>query len=126
MEIFDRRPYNSDPYLVIPKKVYQVNVGYENPSLKCFVYAKDNLFGDPMPLELAGLWIFFRIFDEQNILIAGGEAYVSDLVTSEIEYQWDILDIQKAGVYYGEFIFKDIDEKKFILPSREKILIVAS
>jgi len=124
--MFDPRPYDSDPYLVLTKKVYQINAGYQNPSLKCFVYAKSNLFGDSMPLELAGLLIYFRIYNNQNSLIAGGEAWVSNLATSEIEYQWSLLDIKEPGTYYGEFIFKDIDGKKFVLPNKERILIIAS
>ena len=125
-EVFQKRPYDQDPYLIIPKRPYQINVGYQNPSLKCFVYGKGELFGDPMPFELAGLWIYFRLFNSQNVLVAAGEAYVIDMCSSEIEYQWNLLDVKDPGTYYGQFIFKDIDGSKFVLPNKEKLLIVAS
>ena len=126
MEVFQNRPYDIDPYLILPKRPYQINAGYQNPSLKCFVYGKGELFGDPMPYNLAGFLIFFRLYDSQNVLISAGEAFVSDITTSEIEYQWDLLDVKVPGTYYGQFIFRDIDDSKFVLPNKEKLLIIAS
>ena len=125
-EVFDRRPYNDYPYLVIPVDVYRVSFGMENISIRAFVYERDDLFGDPLPLNLAGLDIFFYIYDEGGLLVNVGKAYVSDLDTSEVEYIIQNLDIKEVGKYYGQFMFIDLDGSKLIMPDskqKQKILI---
>ena len=125
-EIFDRRPYDDFCYLILTKEVNRVVLGLDNASIRAFVYEKDDLFGDPMPLNLAGLDIEFNIYNSDNILVSTGDAVVSDLDTSEIEYQIQNLDIREIGKYFGQFVFIDLDGRTFSLPSpkqKQRILI---
>ena len=125
-EVFDRRPYDDYPYLVVPVNVYRVGFGMENISIRAFVYQRSDLFGDPMPLNLAGLDILFYLYNEGGLLVNVGKARIADLNTSEIEYVFQSLDIKEVGKYFGQFIFIDIDGGKFIMPDtkqKQRILI---
>ena len=124
-EVFDIRPYNNDPYLVFPNaKPFKIKIGNLSPSLRVLVSQRGNLFGDAMPLELAGVDIIFRLYNSNGILVSSGTALVSDTDTAEIEYSWGQFDLKETGVFSGEFIFKDIDDSTFVLPSRDRIQII--
>lgn len=125
MEQFDTRPYNDSPYLIFPGALpFKIKLGHLSPSLRVFVYQKFNLFGDASPLEIAGLDIIFKLYNTSGLLIASGPARISNTETSEVEYVWSEFDIKEVGTYYAEFIFKDIDDQSFVLPSRDRIQIV--
>ena len=128
METFDRRPYQDSPYLVFPNgKPFRMRIGYPLQTLSAFVYQKADLFGDPLPLDLAGLTITVKIFNKEGQLIAGGPVVVTDIDLSQIEYTWSKFDIRNPGVYYAEFIFTDIDDTAFILPEKgTRLEIVAA
>jgi hypothetical protein len=117
------RPYNDYPYLILLNFPYRFKLG-TNFSLRAFVYQKTNLFGDPLPLELAGLSIRLNIFNSDNILINSLPVIISDINRSEIECLINKNSILNSGIYYAEFIFKDIDDTTFILPIRDKIQLV--
>lgn len=124
-EIFRTRPYDDSPYLIFPgAKPFRIKLGMSSPTLKAFIYQKSNLFGDALPLELAGLDITFQLFNGGGLLVSSGTTLVSDLDKAEIEYTFDQFDLKGIGVFYGSFIFKDIDGTTFTLPSRERIQIV--
>ena len=125
MEIFEIRPYNNDPYLVFPNaKPFKIKIGNLSPSLRVLVHQRGNLFGDALPLELAGLDITFRLYNSNGILVASGTVLVSNTDTAEIEYSWGQFDLKETGVFSGEFIFRDIDDSTFVLPSRDRIQII--
>jgi hypothetical protein len=123
-EIFETRPYNDLPYLVVTNKILRVKLGDTLPSLRAFVYQKGNLFGDPLPLELAGLTIVLNLYDNRNQLVSAGLATVSDTDRAEIEYIWKKNDFRQTGVYYAEFTFKDIDDTTFTLQLNDRIQII--
>ena len=122
VDIFDPRPYSSQLYLVLPEETYRMSLEWDKDfSIKAFVYKKDELFGDPVPVNLAGVKITFNLYNADNVLVCVGEGIVSDLNTSEIEYVIKELDIQESGRYYGHFIITDISGRSIILPNpREK------
>lgn len=126
MEFGDQRPYDDYPYLVLPKETYRVSLNNDiGSSIRAYVYRRDDLFGDPVPLNLAGIILSFNIFNADNILICVGEARVSDMDTSEIEYVIGDLDFRDYGRYYGYFILTDVDGKSLMLPNpRQKQRIV--
>jgi len=126
VDIFDHRPYDDYPYLVLPKETYRMDLNFDSESsIRAYVYRKDDLFGDPVPLNLAGITISFNIFSADNILICVGEGRISDLDTSEIEYVIGENDIRDFGRYYGYFILTDINGKSLMLPNpRQKQRIV--
>lgn len=125
MEQFETRPYNDNPYLIFPGAIpFKIKLGYLAPSLRVFVYQKSNLFGDATPLELAGLDIVLKIYNTNGLLVATGPVLVSNTETAEIEYTWSEFDIKEVGIYYAEFIFKDINDQSFVLPSKERIQII--
>lgn len=117
-EVFDIRPYKELPYLVFPngEPTFKIRVGQLMPSVTAFVYQRDNLFGDALPLELAGLFIKFNLYNNDSKLIAQGDAFVIDSDRALIEYAWNQFDIREPGTYYGEFVFTDLDDKVFTLP----------
>lgn len=119
-EIFERRPYDDYPYLVLNRKNYKVKLGNTLPTIRAFVYQKDNLFGDATPYNLAGIDIRFRLYNSSRKVVASGIASVSDLTISEIEYKLKKMDIVESGEYYGEFIFKDINNETFVLPTPDE------
>jgi len=123
-ETFRRRPYSDYPFLIITNHPYRIKLGNLRQTLRVFVHQKDNLFGDSNPLDLAGLTITFNLYNSDNVLVASGPAYVSDVNESEIEYTWSNFDLKETGVFNGEFLFKDIDDTTFILPERDRIQIV--
>lgn len=124
-EIFEIRPYDDDPYLKFPgAHPFKIKLGHLIPTLRAFVYQKGNLFGDALPLEIAGLFITFRLYNNNGILIASGPAIVSDTDRAQIEYFWQQFDVKETGIYYGEFVFKDIDDSTFVLPSKDRIQII--
>lgn len=125
METFLVRPYDDYPYLVYPNNPYVVKLGTQMPSLRVFVWQKSNLFGDACPLELAGLFIIFKIYNSCDQLIAANTALVSDPYDrSEVEYTFSKFDFPETGTYYGEFWFKDIDDSVFVLPDKNRIQIL--
>lgn len=128
VEIFSTRPYADNPYLVYPNgHPYRMRVGSSRQTLRTFVYQRSDLFGDPLPLVLAGLTISIRIYNNQNQLISVGNMIVSNDETSEIEYTWNQLDIRNPGIYYAEIVFTDIDDSTFILPEKgSRLEIIAS
>ena len=126
-EIFDRRPYEDWPYLVLSKKVYKIKLGNQLPTLRAFVYQKDNLFGDPTPYNLAGYNIKFNLYNQSRAIVSTGVALVSDIVISEIEYKIKKMDVIESGEYYGEFVFTSLETENFSLPTadeRQKIHII--
>lgn len=110
------RVYSSYPYLVYPEKNFRIKAGTTRPTLRVFVYSKADTFGDPLPLELAGLYINFTLYDQNNFPILTAPATISNLDNSEVEYVWQNNDLTTPGIYYGEFKFKDLDDSLFILP----------
>jgi len=128
VEIFTTRPYSDNPYLVFPNgHPYHMRIGSTRQTLRAFVYQRSCLFGDPLPLELAGLTISVKIYNNQNQLVSIGQAIISNQDTSEIEYTWNQLDIRTPGIYYSEFVFKDIDDSTFVLPEKgSRLEIIAS
>lgn len=126
VDIFDKRPYSELPYLVLLEEVYRISLDWDSGVvIKAFVYKKDELFGDPVPLNLAGMTISFSLYNSDNILVCVGEGSVSDLDTSEIEYEIKNLDIQNTGRFYGYFIITDISGKSIMLPNpRQKQRII--
>lgn len=110
------RVYSTYPYLVYPEKNFRIKAYTTRPTLRVFVYSKTETFGDPMPLELAGLLINFTLYNKDNFPVLTGPALVSNSDNSEIEYTWQSNDLVTPGIYYGEFKFKDIDDSIFILP----------
>lgn len=126
VELFDKRPYDDYPYLVLPTDVFRVKLNWDtNFSIRAYVYKRDELFGDPVAMVLAGMTISFSIYNSDNVLINIGEARVSDLDTSEIEYILKDLDIQEEGRYYGHFILTDLEGNSIMLPNpRQKQRIV--
>lgn len=126
VDIFDKRVYSELPYLVLPEETYRINLNWDSDyEVKAFVYKKDELFGDPIPLNLAGMVITFNLFNSDNILVCVGEGSVSDLNTSEIEYVIKPLDIPEPGRYYGHFILTDVEGRSIMLPNpRQKQRIV--
>jgi hypothetical protein len=124
-EIFDTRPYDESPYLVFPgANPLKVRQGSSNPPLTAFVYQKGNLFGDPLPLELAGLDIAMRLFDSNGNLVVFGPAFVVDADRALIEYDWQQFDLRETGTFTAEFVFKDIDGTTFVLPSRGRMQVI--
>jgi len=119
-EVFDNRPYSNESYLVIPKKIFKIKLYDQYPVIEAFVYQKDNLFGDAMPLNIAGIDIKFRIYNSSNKLISIGSAVLADINNSKIEYKLNRLDIIETGDYYGEFVLTDIDNDKFSLPKPDQ------
>jgi hypothetical protein len=110
------RPYDSSIYLVIPQKTFTYIRGVTNLSYRVFVYRKDNLFGDPTPLELAGLSIQGKLINQNGLQTIIFPVNISNLDNSEIEVNWDNIIIENSGVYYLEFIFKELDLSTFVLP----------
>lgn len=127
-EIFTTRPYADNPYLVSPNShPYRMYIGHTRQTLRTFVYQRTDLFGDPLPLELAGLKIQFRIYNKQLQLVHVGPVVITDLERAEIEYTWNQFDIKTEGIYYGEFVFQDIDDTSFVLPDKgSRLEIIAS
>jgi hypothetical protein len=126
-EIFDKRPYDNCPYLILPRKIFKIKLGNQLPAISAYVYQKDNLFGDPMPLNLAGTDIKFNIYSSNRKLISSGTAIIVDMNISKIEYQLKTLDLIEPGDYYGEFIFKDVGDDVYSLPileEKQKIHII--
>lgn len=123
-EIFLKRAYSDYPFLIIAQHPFKVKLGNLRQTIRAFVYQKTDLFGDPCPLALAGLLIVFNVYNTDGILVSSGPAYVSNLDESEIEYTWRDFDMKETGVFYGEFIFTDIDDTTFVLPDRDRIQIV--
>lgn len=130
VEIFPERPYSDLPYLVIPEEVFRINLSSEsNRAVRAFVYRKSELFGDPVPLNLAGLSISFSLYNSENVLVLVGKGVVSDINTSEIEYVIEQFDIQNKGRYYGHFILTDVDGKSLMLPNpkqKQRITLIAN
>lgn len=110
------RVYSTYPYLVLPEKTFRIKAGTTRPTLRAFVYSKAETFGDSLPLELAGLYISFTLYNKDGFPVFSSPAYISNLDNSEIEYIWRETDLITPGLYYGEFKFKDLDESIFILP----------
>lgn len=119
-EIFNTRPYNDLPYLVIPDaRPFKLKFGNQVPTLRALVYQRTDLFGDACPLDLGGLTIRLNLYNKDGVLIGGGPVIISNFFTSEIEYVWNQFDFRETGVYYGELIFKDaMDDTTFVLPDR--------
>lgn len=128
VETFTIRPYSDVPYLVFPNgHPYHMRVGSSYQTLRALVYQRADLFGDPLPLTLAGLTISIKIFNNERQLISMGSVSVSNQDTGEIEYTWNQLDIRTPGIYYCEFIFTDIDDTTFVLPEKgSRLEIIAS
>ena|ERR1039458_8527040 len=124
MEIFETRIFNDLPYLVFPDKILKIKLGDSLPSLRAFVYQKGNLFGDPLPLELAGLTIFLNLYNNRNQLVSSGLGQVSDSDRALIEYFWKPFDFKEAGVYYAEFRCQDIDGTTFSLQLNDRIQVI--
>ena len=125
-EVFDNRIYDNYPYLVLVAQVYRIKLGVDNLTLRANVYERDDLFGDPLPLNLAGLEIWFNIYNAEGVLINVGLGYVSDITLSEVAYDIGDLDIKDTGKYYGEFVLIDLDSKKTVIPNptqKQRILI---
>ena len=128
-EVFDRRPFDDFPYLVIQRKNYKIKLGNTLPTIRVFVYQRDNLFGDAMPYNLAGMDIKFRLYNNSRKLIAFNMAIISDLTVSELTFQLKKLDIMEEGKYYGEFVFTDLEGNSFSLPTpdeRQRICLIVS
>jgi hypothetical protein len=123
-EIFETRPYDDFPYLVLPNELIRIRRGSTSPSVRAYVYQKAEMFGDPLPLELAGINIIFKLYNNSNLLVGGGTAKITSFEKAEIEYNWKPFDLKDPGVYYGEFVFQDIDDTRFILPIHKKIQII--
>jgi hypothetical protein len=126
-EIFDRRLYDDYPYLVLNKKLYKIKLGDQLPTLRAFVYQKANLFGDSTPYNLAGYDIKFNLYNQSRAIVSSGIALVSDLVISEIEYKIKKMDVIESGEYYGEFVFTNLENENFSLPTadeRQKIHLI--
>jgi len=119
-EIFDKRVYNTYPYIVLQKDMYNAHLG-ENLNLFANVYQKDNLFGDKLPLNLAGLIINFRVYDESSNLVAKSKSMITNFETSEINAIIDPFFIKSSGIYYGYFTFLDLDSTSFSLPTPNSI-----
>ena len=118
VEIFDKRPYDEYPYLVLPTDVFRISLTYDiDFPIRAFVYRKSELFGDPCPQNLAGVTISFNIYNSDNVLVCVGKGDVSDLDTSEITYELKELDIAEPGRYFGYFIITDLDGKSMMLPN---------
>ena len=126
IEIFDSRSYDDFPYLVLPKEIFRLSLNWDiATSIRAYVYRRSELFGEPVPLNLAGFDISFNLYNSDNVLVSAGKGTVSDLDTSEIEYVIEDLDIKDWGRYYGYFILTDIDGKSVMLPNpRQKQRIV--
>lgn len=124
-ETFDIRPYDDNPYLIFPgARPFKIKLECLVPTLRAFVYQKGNLFGDALPLELAGLNIICRLYDNSGLLVMLGTGAVIDLDQALIEYSWKQFDVQNKGIYYAEFLFTDIDNTTFVLPSRDRIQVI--
>jgi len=124
-EVFNTYPYDNDPYLIIPKRIFKIKLGNQLPVIAAYVWQKSNLFGDPLPLNIAGMEFVFNIY-KQGKLIGVGDVVVADLETSKIEYKIKKLDFLEEGEYLGEFAFKDIGDDTFSLPilnDRQRVLI---
>jgi len=119
-EIFDNRVYDNLPYLLIPKKIFKVKLYNQLPVISAFVYQKDNLFGDPMPLNLAGMEIKFKIYNSSKKLTAIGDVEIVDMNNSRIEYKLKPLDVIEQGDYYGEFLFRYINDDVQSLPTPDE------
>lgn len=124
-EVFNVRLYNDDPYLKFPgAQPFKIKLGSASPTLRVYVYQRTDLFGDALPLELAGLEVIFQLFNSNGLLVASNTATITDLNRAQVEYVFQPFDIKSVGVYYGTFIFKDIDGSTFTLPSRDRLQIV--
>jgi hypothetical protein len=114
-EIFAKRVYNTYPYIVIQKDIYNAHLN-ENLSVYVNLKQKDNLFGDTIVLNLAGLAIIFKLYDINNNLIARSEGSMTNVESSEIAATIDSNFITKPGIYYGYFTFTDLESNTFTLP----------
>ncbi len=123
-EIFEIRPYDESPYLIFPAKPFKIKLGSFQPALTALVYQKGNLFGDALPLELAGLDIVMRLYNNNGVIVAIGTGFVADTDRALIEYDWQQFDLKETGTFYAEFVFTDIDDTTFVLPARDRIQIV--
>jgi len=115
-EIFDKRPFDDQPYLIIPKKVFKIKLYNQLPVITAFVFQKDNLFGDPLPLNLAGMEFKFRIYNSAKKLVALGNVDLVNMDNSQIEYKLKPLDVIESGEYFGEFIFRYLNGDNQTLP----------
>lgn len=124
-ETFETRPYYDDAYLVFPNaKPFKIKLGSLTPTFRVFVYQQGNLFGDPLPLELAGLNISLRLYNSNGVLTSSGIALASNMETAEVEYSWKKFDLKETGTFSVELLFTDIDNTTFVLPSRERIQVI--
>lgn len=121
MCIVNKKPYNDQPYLVIPNSPFIYYKGVNNQSLRGFLWQKGNIYGDPEPLATAGLTISLRAY-RQNILYLRKNVLWSDVYLSEWEYVFGPNDFNEPGRYEVELIFTDIDNSTFILPERKNLL----
>lgn len=121
MCIVNQKPYNDQPYLVLPNNPFIIKRGFNNQSLRGFVYQKGNIYGDPMPLTIAGLTITLRLFKD-NILCFRKNITWSNVYLSEFEYLFQPYDLIEPGRYEVELLFTDIDDTTFILPKRRNLL----
>lgn len=119
-------PYNDAPRLVVPNNPFYYSIGNNNQSIRALVYQNALAFGDPLPLDLAGLTLKFNLYDDCGTLILRRGATISNLDLSEIEFKWSKTDIINPGTYTATFEFKDLDDSTFILPElRQRIQIIA-
>ncbi len=121
MCIVNKKPYNDQPYLVLPNSPFIITRGVNNQSFRGFLYQKGNIYGDAMPLEIAGLTITLRLY-KNNILCFRKNILWSDVYLSEFEYQFGVNDLIEPGRYEVELLFTDIDDTTFILPERRNLL----
>lgn len=112
----ERRLYSSTPFLKVFDEPFRIKKGNLLPELKAFVLQRQNEWGDPLPFDLQGFDITFRLYDEQDNLVAQGDAEVSDGDAGEIQYQWKEFDIVTTGNFRGEFVFKK-QGQSFVLPN---------
>jgi len=114
-EIFDKRAYNTYPFIVLQKDIYNCNLGGE---LKILVhlYERTNLFGDKTPFLLSGYSIIFKLYDVYGNLITNSTANINNMENSEILTTIDPLFIKKSGTYYGYFTFAN-NQESFTLPT---------
>lgn len=114
-EIFDKRVYNTYPYIVLQKDIYNCTIG-DVCKVLVHLYERTNLFGDKTPFLLIDWNITFKLYDIGGNLIYLTTGEVTNLENCEIKAEIDPLFIKKEGTYYGYFTFTD-DIQNFTLPT---------
>lgn len=112
-----KRPYDEQPYLLLPANNFFIRLGNTQPSLKIFVKKLGERFGDVIALpSLSSYTIKIRVFDmSDNIVFVGSMSVVSE-TSGEIKYDFNALDFTNKGMYYFLIDFT-ADGSTFTLPS---------